>query len=449
MQEVVNYILTIPRLYPDGQDCGTITYFNYGNTTTYYTSIIAFKQSLTGAREGRHETFITKSIIKGYLFDDDKQIFYDCNFTTNTFCMWINLCQSDIKSWLKPRNKLYNSKWLHSGENIVARLYRLVLFTQSKYYVYQQNSSVRYGLDYHDYENECSCQHQHDSERGCADSGICLHDCQHDNSCNCHEGKKVIFTYYTDMIQYQKITSSSVRLYYYKVYDNWTGTNHYDSHLFNNNDKILHKIITVDNQLGEREFYECSVNDDKDHGISRVWANLDNKTFRKWTQWLCVPMNEYRRNLQYIGSYHKGREHGISYNYLPTNGKSLHYHGNLCYEVNYDRSDNIRHVTQKDERKSYWWYTNYNEGVVESRTLVYQGNKVTNGYITMYLGLYFLCRDNYVICHDNTTNRFLSYFDKLPPEIGELILSKLTGHNQIKINKTFTHIGINLLYPPV
>ena len=38
---------------------------------------------------------------------------------------------------------------------------------------------------------------------------------------------------------------------------------------------------------------------------------------------------------------------------------------------------------------------------------------------------------NYMVCNDNNTNRFLSYFDKLPLEIGELILSNLTGHTMV------------------
>jgi len=84
----------------------------------------------------------------------------------------------------------------------------------------------------------------------------------------------------------------------------------------------------------------------------------------------------------------------------------------------------------------------------KSLYLYYHGKGIMEPEVTMFLGLYVLCRDGYVICHDDNINRFMTYFDKLPPEIGELILSKLSGHDEIKINKFFTSAGIDIiLYP--
>ena len=481
VNQIVDYILSIPRLYPEIHDenDNVMTYFNYGNTTTtYYSSLTMFKQSLIKSGSGRHETFITKSILKGHFFDvnnNNKHIFYDCNFTTNTFCMWIGLNQVDIKSWLRPRNKLFNGKWLkpskiidnddnNGRESYVmrSRLYRLVIFNQSTYYVYQHDNSKEYCVEYYHYENRCDCKHRHEhqlrqvdeqdddgKEQDIDHGNVCLVYCQHEQHCNCYKGNKVIFVYFKQMFQYQKLSRQMVRLYYHTVYNGWTDVDHFDSHVFHNGTKILHKSITIDNQLGEGEFSECSIDRDKEYGINRVWTNLSCTSFWRWLQYLYVPMNAYHNNIYYIGFRYLGQEHGISYDYIPVGQKSLHTHGNVNYRVKYDRNHNITSVIQNDESRQYHWCFDYRNDIVDMTTLFYCNNEVLSAYITMYLGVYFLCRDNYMICHDYNTNRFLSYFDKIPPEIGELILSKLTGHKNIKINKTFTLIGINLLYPQV
>ena len=132
------------------------------------------------------------------------------------------------------------------------------------------------------------------------------------------------------------------------------------------------------------------------------------------------------------------------------------YHGNEdhCYynqhniaawyaPVDFDQHrQDICWIQQCHYGNKHGWSVNHKY----KRLCLYHGNdRIEHSWVTMFLGLYVLTRDNYIICNDSKVNRFLSYFDKLPPEIGELILSKIVVTHQCKINKFFTAAGIDII----
>jgi len=444
MTEIVDYILSIPEYLLDSgnnksngsnkdnksngsnkgnEDSNNAIYFDYANTTRYK-SIGAFKQVINNVTDGRHEMFITRNIIKGVLIntnDDGNKIFYDCDLNNNTFCMWTRLSSRDIKSWIKPRNKLFNNYWLKFH-----RLHRLVIFTQNKYYVYQREAADCHGAtDYQYYDNKCNNVH------GQGQSNI------------------IIFCYYNTMLRYQRLTNNMTRLYVLREFDTWNMTKYYTSLLFKDNSVILNKTVLGNNSVFGSDVFEAYIDNDKFHGITRSWMQVNTRMLNSLLRYTYIPKNAYIDNLVSICYNCQDDRHGISYSYEPCNNKSLHYKGNTIYSVNYQIGDEIRTTNCYDNQRCYRWFTEFKNGAVKTRTLYYNKSaiKQDDAIVTMYLGLYLLCRGNYVICHDDKVNRFLSYFDVLPPEIGELILSKLTTSKKIKINKTFCLIGANLLYP--
>ena len=106
--------------------------------------------------------------------------------------------------------------------------------------------------------------------------------------------------------------------------------------------------------------------------------------------------------------------------------------------------------------------------------LCYHGQPIVDYNATLYVGLYLLLHDAYVV-YANTgvdadkvtdsnnniitntnpannnnniitnTSRFLTYFDKLPPELMERILAEISP--AVKINKFFVAAGMSLLFP--
>ena len=426
MQQTVDYILTLPKFHTKD---GNNTYFSYSSTTRYE-SVAKFKELLNNNATGRHEVFLTKNIVKGYIFDNNDnntKIFYECNLHINMFCMWTNLNDQDVKSWLKTSNKLLNRAWIHNSSNNSnngskshthshIQLLRLVIFRQNKYYIHQRDDSKRYDCDYYDGAN------------------------------------KIIFVYYDKLTDYQQVGNIK-RLSILKTLKFSIDFKHRNIVLYRDNDKILEKEVTSSGNYRHDPndfcYYESNIQDDKLHGISRSWKHLNDKQLRIWEKYLYVPMNAFHDNLTNVESYVLGEEHGMSFIYDKSRHTSqmlYHRYDELCYRVEYNSYQGINSICHGNDKQQYYWNVEYKYGT-ENRTLYYHDTVIRyTPEITMYLGLYLLCRDGYVICHDNKVNRFLTFFDRLSPELAELILSKLTGHNQIHINKSFTLAGIDLLY---
>jgi len=429
MNQTVSYILTLPifRTKVSGDDDEQDGYFNYCGKKRYI-SVLEFKQALNTIVEGRHEVYFTKTVIKGCLVDTSRnknmKMFYDCDFNTGIFCMWMDLNDKDIKSWLRHGNKLRNSKWLNnpysnSNSNLTitqvsrpyVQLVHLVLFQHNKYYIYQQDDVAQYNFDYYD------------------------------------DHIKVVIATYNKITRYQQ-HGNVIRLCMSTINKLLLGNGHIDIVTFINNNKVSTKTITKQSRINDNfNCHEYCIHDDRMHGMSRLWRNLNSKQVCALTKYNFIPMNLFHNNLAEIGCYHDGYKHGLFFEYNPYDTNVLHYSYNsvLC-SVKRTIDKNITYTTQCNNNYDYYWSTFSNYNLVLN-SLFHHNSVINNAHITMYLGLYLLCRDGYIICHDDKVNRFLTFFDRLPPELAELLLYILTGHNQIRINRSFTLAGIDLLYP--
>ena len=195
-----------------------------------------------------------------------------------------------------------------------------------------------------------------------------------------------------------------------------------------------------------------SIQNNRLHGMFRKWRISDHnqtKLFLILQQHIYTPQNYFSDDdLNEISIIINGQIHGLSYRYdydderygHACDQKYFHYgkiHGYFAY---YNEIGEVISASQYRNGHQHGWIVNSG-----GRQLFHDGYQIMGCDSTLYLGLYLLCRDGYIICHDDKVNRFLTFFDRLPPELAELLLSKLTDnrHIHVHINKFFTLIGIN------
>ena len=457
-------------------------------------------------RRTRHEIQLTPYLTKGYItviVDDTKLwLFYYCNVTTGLFRMW-NLKSYNIGTWLNSNNKqLYTNRWL---KDVIC----LVLFHDDKYYLFQYTPDRYFSKTVGIFP-------------GVGDERVVSQ--QH--KCG------VYHIHYTKLIGYQLPTNKDkfakvhilVASYYLHICKK--------IFFFRYGVYYLMKTMFDDMEYRTITFSECSIHNDKQHGLFRQWTSFSDQDKINWLNSTHTPINGFSDKLSKIVTYVNGGEHGLSleyyhhkpylvqrvanYRYGNRHGSITEYNKNGtvdCYTMwsnderhgwdidypqcescndddddcdndNYNDNSDIDVGNDDDENTDInndvddvngdydnnvnGDYDNDNDDGYDSddsdvsnasdsrddndgvtKRLYYFDKQVTKSRPLMYLGLYLLCRDGYMVCHDDKINRFLRYFDKLPPEIMESILKIMCCCNNVRINKFFTSAGIDIVLYPI
>ena len=441
----------------------------------------------------RHEVQLDKpEVTKGYItvyingYGETIQLFYHCNLKIGLFRMW-KLHQTKITTWLTATEKqIYSDTWL---DNIVC----LWLFNVDKNVNnYVENQSKQY------YMFQWSAdKHQ--------TSAIGVFRERNRHQVEEHDTDGIYHIYFAKMTYFRlpmttmsnKVVGICIRecTYYldccHKVF------------LFENGKLFLTKHIDTNVESDIIVYTECNIQNDKYHGQRRQWVNFDEREKSSWLNYQKhrgTPVDEFKTKLIGLTTFHDGKHHGvhIQYHYHVNQVVSniTHYHhgvkhglaseynkyGNIVntcdwhhdqkhgWDVGYkynnvggegSEHDNIDEHINDDESSDhnddnvvdddnnvvdddeYIYNENYGDVIVR-RHLYYFGECVLNYRPLIYLGLYVLQHDGYVVCHDKRVNSFLSCFDMTPPEIMEHILMILCGCTRVRINKFFTSAGIDL-----
>jgi len=449
----------------------------------------------------RHEIQLTPYLTKGYITvtvkDRQLWLFYYCNVVTGLFRMW-NLKCHNIGTWLNANNRqLYNNRWL---EDIIC----LVLFHEDKCYFFQHTparyfssaitlfpndndrcelstSNMRYDAHHVNYTQLVSCQLPTNEDKFARVDifvpSYYLHDCK--KIFFFHYGIYYLMKYIFDDEEYKTITYSECCIHndrHHGLFREWTS--------FDRQDKInwLNYAPTPMNGFSNKLCRIVTRVEGKDHGLSFEYYrySLINR-ISKITNY-CYgnrhgPTIEYNNNgdVTCRTNWSNDDRHGWSIKYSQRIG--CHYAIDI-FDSDNDSDNDSDTNTNNDDDNDDNTNTNDDDDPIEidddddssnssdsdsdsdnsrdSRDygedmitrLYYFDRQITKSKPLMYLGLYFLCRDGYMICHDDKTNSFLSYFDKLPPEIMESILQIMCSCDKVCINKFFTSAGIDIiLYP--
>jgi len=297
-------------------------YDYYGSNVTTHTSITSFKQVLNSniTTTGHHEVFLSEAnlrlsrgIIKGFIINNNgNKILYDYNLYHNIFCTW--QCNGDlnVKSWLRPRNKLYNSKWLN-------KLTSIVVVKQNKYYMFHNN--------------------QHYYQLSNYQSG----------------NNKIIMTYYYNVVSYKYINNLlRIQIATTSCHDLDYGREYGAVYVFKDNNMILRKYWQIEFNIGDVYLYEDMMSDDKIHGMSKSWSMIINRDhINTWIQHLFVPMNLFSKHIEYINLYYQGQQHGISFYFINGTITQQYYHNGKLHGqyISCDIDNNILFTVQMCDDK--------------------------------------------------------------------------------------------------
>ena len=179
----------------------------------------------------------------------------------------------------------------------------------------------------------------------------------------------------------------------------------------------------------------------KQHGLKRVWNNIKQHE----ADWALK-----QKEIPLLYQQNKVTEEINNYQGLLHGKQVIYDNGRVVESTNYDHD--VKHGWQIYTGRSNKFYC--------------KGQYISHADVKtcMYIGLYDLCRSGYIICNDNNVNRFLNYFDVLPVEIMELVLSCVSDNYKkydnnhdddhdticrVRINKFFNLAGANLLLSDV